>query len=84
MPPASSLQASWYLPVKMLPIIYLIKKTTRYCSPLIKLSFTVSKKVTFYTLRIRARGLHSPSSSSFYLLPPTASSHLQSGESVIS
>lgn len=28
-PQACSLQALWYLPVKILPIIYLIKKTTR-------------------------------------------------------
>lgn len=46
---------------------------------------TVSKKsdILYATHSIeRARGLHSTSSSSFYLLPPPASSHLQSGESV--
>lgn len=47
--------------------------SSRYCSPLIKLSFTVSKKRDIlYAMQTieRARGLHSTSSSSssFYLL----------------
>lgn len=47
--------------------------------PLIKLSFTVSKKVTFYTLRIRSRE-HVDYILLLLLLPPTSSCIVTSAE----